>query len=68
MLNMFYPLRRRVVVNTRSDRAFRGILWRKSMGLLVLKDVELLKTKGETVSLDGEVVIMRDNVDFIQVV
>jgi hypothetical protein len=34
----------------------------------VLKNAEILKPAGETVRVDGEVVIMRENVDFIQVV
>lgn len=62
-----YPTLRRVVVNTRTDRSFRGVLWRRRWGYLVLRDVELVKTGGETVRMDGEVVIEGANVDFIQV-
>ena len=63
-----YPTLRRVIVNTKTDRAFRGVLWRKAWGYLVLRDAEMLKPRGETVPMDGEVVIERGNVDFIQVV
>lgn len=64
-----YPTLRQVVVNTRTDRAFRGVLWRKRWGYLVLRNAELVKAGGggETVRMDGEVVIDRTNVDFIQV-
>jgi len=62
-----YPVLRRVIVNTKTDRAFRGVLWRKR-GYLVLRNAEMLRTKGEIVSMDGEVVIPAENVDFIQVV
>lgn len=62
-----YPVLRRVVVNTRTDRAFRGVLWRKRWGYLVLRDAEMVKAGGETVRVDGEVVIDATNVDFIQV-
>ena len=55
-------------MNTKTDRAFRGILWRKTRGFLVLKNGELLKTKGEVTPIDGELVIPAANVDFIQVV
>lgn len=65
---MFYPTKRQVIVNTKTDRAFRGILWRKTRGFLVLKNGELLKTKGEVTPIDGELVIPAANVDFIQVV
>lgn len=63
-----YPEKRTVIVNTRTERAFRGVLWRRRWGYLVLRNAELLKVRGETVPMDGEVVIDRANVDFIQVV
>lgn len=67
MLPPSYPTLRQVVVNTKSGRAFRGILWRKRAGYLVLREAELLKGRGETVQMDGEVVIEASNVDFLQV-
>lgn len=57
-----------VIVNTKTDRAFRGVLWRKRRGYLVLRNAELLKAKHETTPMDGEVVIPAENVDFVQVV
>ena len=63
-----YPVLRRVVVNTKSGQAFRGVLWRKRWGYLVLRNAELLKAGGETVLMDGEVLVPRGNLDFIQVV
>jgi len=57
-----------VIVNTKTDRAFRGVLWQKRRGYLVLRNAEMLRGKGETVPMDGEVVIPAENVDFIQVV
>jgi small nuclear ribonucleoprotein (snRNP)-like protein len=68
LMRLLYPIKRRVIVNTRTDKAFRGVLWRRRLGYLVLRNAELLKGRGETVSVTGEVVIERDNVDFIQVV
>jgi len=63
-----YPTRREVVVNTTTERAFRGVLWRKHRRYLVLRNAHLLKAKGETVPMDGEVVIDREKVDFVQVI
>ena len=62
-----FPVKRRVVVNTKTDRSFTGVLWRRRWGYLVLRDVELVKPGGERVRVDGEVVIEATNVDFIQV-
>ncbi len=62
-----YPTLRRVIVNLKTDRSFRGVLWQKARGYLVLRNAELLKAKGETAPMDGEVVVPAENVDFIQV-
>lgn len=63
-----YPTLRTVIVNTKTDKAFRGVLWARKGGFLVLKNAELLKPKGETTPIDGEIAIDAMNVDFIQVV
>ena len=63
-----YPVLRQIIVSTRTDRSFRGVLWRKRRGYLVLRNAEMLRSKGETVPMDGEVVIPSANVDFIQVI
>jgi len=65
-----YPTLRRVIVNLRGADApaFRGVLWQRRGGYLVLRNVELLKARGEVVPLDGEVVIFQENVSFLQVI
>jgi small nuclear ribonucleoprotein (snRNP)-like protein len=62
-----YPALRRILVNTKTDRAFRGVLWRRRRGYLVLRNAEMVRAKNEVVPLDGEVMIEAANVDFIQV-
>lgn len=63
-----YPTLRRVIVNTKTDKAIRGVLWQRRRGYLVLREAEILKRGAETAKVDGEVVVPADNVDFIQVV
>jgi len=60
-------VRREVIINTKSDRSFRGILWSRWFGVFVLKNAQMLG-KGTAIQMDGEVAIMKDNVDFVQVV
>lgn len=60
-------LRRRVLVNLKSGSAFRGILWQHRGPLLVLRGAELLETGAEPRPVDGEIVVERSNVDFVQV-
>jgi len=52
-----YPCLRTVVVNTRTDKAFRGVLWARRRGHLILRNAELLRRRGETIPVDGEVLI-----------
>ena len=66
-MDWFYPEKRTVVVNTRTEKAFRGVLWRSRRRHLVLRNAELVGPRGERTPVDGEVVIDRSNVDFIQV-
>lgn len=59
-------VRRRVVVNL-PDKAFTGVLWAKRGPLLVLRDVQVLEGARAPQSVDGEVVVERRQVEFIQV-
>jgi hypothetical protein len=60
-------IRRKVVINTKSERSFVGILWSRSFGIWKMKNVMLLKDSGEQVPVDGEVVVLREDIDFVQV-
>ena len=57
-----------VIVNTKNGKAFRGVIWSSWFGLIVLKNAEMLRPGGEAVPVDGEVVIYKQDVDFIQVI
>lgn len=59
-------IRRSVVVNLMSGRSFRGVLWAKRGPLLVLRDATLLDG-GQTMTVDGEVVVERRMVEWVQV-
>jgi len=63
-----YPELKTVLLTTKSDRTFRGVLWRRRRGYLVLRQAEMLKGKGEATPIAGELVVERANVDFIQVI
>lgn len=59
--------RRRVVVNLLSGKAFGGILWARRGPLLVLRDVTMLQAGVAPTSVDGEIVVERAAVEFVQV-
>jgi len=61
-----YPYRETVIVNTKTKLAFRGVLWDRRGGFLVLRNAALLD-KGAAKPIDGEAVIPAENVDFLQV-
>ncbi|MGW4641815.1 hypothetical protein ACWEN6_25075 [Sphaerisporangium sp. NPDC004334] len=58
--------RRRVVVSLVDGTAFTGIIWARRGPLLVLRDAQLLAADGPT-GVDGEVVIERSRVSWVQV-
>ena len=62
-----YPVLKRVIVNTKTGNAFRGLLWAKKADYLVLRQAEMLGEGATRAPMDGEVVIERANVDFMQV-
>lgn len=57
--------RRRVVVNLTTGKAVEGVLVRTEGPLLFVRDARLHEGQA-TVPMDGEVVVERDKVDFIQ--
>jgi small nuclear ribonucleoprotein (snRNP)-like protein len=60
-------VRKKVVVNLHSNRAFVGILWAQRGPLLVLRNATMHEPGGQPSAVDGEVVIERGQVEFIQV-
>jgi hypothetical protein len=63
------PRRRsRVLVNLLHDEGtIAGVLWNRRGCWLVVKDARLLRPNGDSVTIDGEVVIDKDRVAFLQV-
>lgn len=60
-------VRRRVLVNLRSGRAVTGTLWVRRGRAVVLKSAELLEPGSPPVPMDGDVIVDRDQVEFVQV-
>lgn len=60
-------VRKRVVVNLLTDRAFTGILWAQRGPLVVLRDATMHEPGAEPQAVDGEVVVERDQIEFIQI-
>lgn len=60
-------LNRRVVVNLTTGSAIEGVLWAERGPLVVLKDASLHEPGRGSLPMDGEVVIERDRINFVQV-
>ncbi len=63
-----YPVLREILVTTKSDRTFRGLLWRRRGAYLVLRKAQMCSRGREPVAMDGELAIPTGNIDFVQVV
>lgn len=62
-----YPYRETVIVNLKAGRSFRGVLWQRTAGFLVLKNAQILE-RSSARPVDGEVLVPFADVEFMQVV
>lgn len=62
-----YPVLKSVIVNLKTGTAFRGVVWRQTGGYMVLRNAVVLHRNKESQSVDGEVVVNRSEIEFIQV-
>lgn len=60
-------VRKKVVVNLHSGKAFVGVLWARRGPLIVLRNVTMHEPGTPPAPVDGEVVVERSQVEFIQV-
>lgn len=63
-----FLIHRRVVVNLMDGTAITGVMFTKAGPLLVVKDATLLFEQAEPQPLDGDVVVERSRVSYIQAV
>lgn len=63
-----YPYRETVIVNIKSGKAFRGVLWQRTAGFLVLKRTEMMRPREAPLPIDGDTLIPFGDVEFMQVV
>lgn len=61
-----YPELKMVIVNLKSGSAFRGVVWQRRGPFMILRNAEILNGQAAK-SLDGEVLVQRADIDFIQV-
>jgi hypothetical protein len=59
-------VRRRVMVNLVDGKAVEGLLWARRGRVLVLKDATLHERGVDPTTVDGEVLVDRHRVDFVQ--
>lgn len=60
-------LRKTVVVNLKDGSGFRGVLYRKSGGLVELRNVARLEPGRDPVDCDGAIILERSEILFWQV-
>lgn len=60
-------VRKRVLVSLLSGAAVSGVLLKRSGPLLVIVDASVIPAQGDASSADGQIVVERSQVEFIQV-
>ena len=58
---------RRVIVHTKTGTSLSGVLVAERGPILILKGAAMLSTSANPITVDGDVVVERSNVDFVQV-
>jgi hypothetical protein len=58
--------RRAMIVNLDTGRSFEGVLYSTSGSLLVLRNARALEPGQQAVPMDGELVVDRSRVEFLQ--
>lgn len=61
-----YVVHRRAVVNLRTGTAIQGVIVRARAGLYVVRDATVHAEGAEPARADGELIVDRANVDYIQ--
>lgn len=59
-------LRKQVIVTLKDDRAFGGVLFEVDPELVILRNSESLSRDGSRVRVDGELLLLRVDIAFIQ--
>lgn len=59
-------IRRRVLVQLHSGRAFTGVLYRRRGRLVVLKAAEMLEPNNQPTPMDGDVILDRGEIEYVQ--
>lgn len=67
MFGPSYPERRRISVTTRSNDTYRGVLWEKTREYLLLKSAQQMYHDAPPRTVDGDLLIFRENVELVQV-
>lgn len=61
-------VRRKVLVSLRSNQALVGVLWARRGRVLVLRGAELHDVGGAVTVMDGDVIVDRDEIEYVQAV
>lgn len=61
-------LRRQVIVTLKSGTTFAGVLYETDRSGLVLRNTEAISQSGNRTSVDGEVLVLTGDVDFVQLI
>ena len=62
-----WPIHEHVLVNLDDGRAFDGVMVGRRGPLLMLRQAQLIEPGSQPIAVDGEVIVERSRVSFIQV-
>ena len=60
-------LRRKVIVTLKNNRSVMGVLWARAFGVWTLQKASVESETGKMVPVDGEFIVLRENIQYVQV-
>lgn len=66
-----YPELKSSIINLKSGSVFSGVIFKIRGDFLILRNVKMLQDRGQRINdqiVDGEILILLSDIDFVQVV
>lgn len=58
--------RRKVIITCKDGGSWRGVLWQSDRRMVVLRNTDRLSSSDGSVAVDGEVLLHRADIEFLQ--
>lgn len=62
-----YAAHKRVVISLKTGLTVTGIITRHRRGYCIVRDAQIIEPGGSSAPADGEILVQRDDIDYVQI-